>query len=379
MKKNITVLGTGMVGKAIAVDLCNDYNVTSVDLSPENLDDLKKHYPIHTITADVTVTQKLKRILEDADLVIGAVPGFIGYNVLKTVIQCDKNAVDISFFNEDPFTLDELARKKKVTIAVDCGVAPGMDNIILGYYDAHMKVDKFTCYVGGLPRIRTLPFEYKAPFSPIDVLEEYTRPARYVVDGKTVIMPALSEPELLQFDEIGTLEAFNTDGLRTLVHTMKHIPDMKEKTLRYPGHIHLMSVLREMGYFSKEYMVIKGKKIRPIDVTAQLIFPKWKYERYEEEFTVMRVIVEGMDKNKRKRFTYDLLDRYEHSTNTASMSRTTGYTCTAIARLVIEGSYNNYGINPPEYFGRDEKSFGEIIKYLKARQVYYTLSEEIIS
>ncbi len=274
--------------------------------------------------------------------------------------------------------MDELARKKKVTIAVDCGVAPGMDNIILGYYDAHMKVEKFLCYVGGLPRTRTLPFQYKAPFSPIDVLEEYTRPARYVVDGKIVVMPALSEPELLEFGDIGTLEAFNTDGLRTLVHTMKHIPGMKEKTLRYPGHIQLMGILREIGYFSKEEMVIKGKKIRPVDVTAQLLFPKWKYEPHEEEFTVMRVIIEGIDKNKRKRFVYDLFDRYDHSTKTTSMSRTTGYTCTAIARLIIEGKYKNYGINPPEYFGRDEKSFGEIIKYLKSRQVFYTLKEEPI-
>jgi lysine 6-dehydrogenase len=378
MKKNIIVLGAGMVGKAIAIDLCNDYKVTSVDLSAKNLDDLKKHYPIHTIAADITVTQKLKPIIEHSDLVIGAVPGFMGYETLKTVIQCGKNAVDISFFNEDPFSLDELARKKKVTIAVDCGVAPGMDNIILGYYDAHMKVEKFLCYVGGLPRTRTLPFEYKAPFSPIDVLEEYTRTARYVVDGKIVVIPALSEPEFLEFAEIGTLEAFNTDGLRTLIHTMKHIPNMKEKTLRYPGHIQLMGALREMGYLSKEDMVIKGKKIRPIDVTTQLLFPKWKYEPHEEEFTVMRVIVEGVNKDKRKRFVYDLLDRYEHSTKTASMSRTTGYTCTAIARLILEGNYKNYGINPPEYFGRDEQSFGEIIKYLKSRQVFYKLTEETI-
>jgi len=378
MKKNIVVLGAGMVGKAIAIDLCKDYAVTSVDLSPKNLDELKKHYPIHTIATDLSVAGKLKQAIEPADLVIGAVPGYLGYETLKTAIQCGKNVADISFFNEDPFSLDELARKKKVTVAVDCGVAPGMDNIILGYYDANMKVEKFLCYVGGLPRTRTMPFQYKAPFSPIDVLEEYTRPARYVVNGKTITMPALSEPEFLEFDDIGTLEAFNTDGLRTLVHTMKHIPDMKEKTLRYPGHIELMGVLREMGYFSKEDMVIKGKKIRPIDVTAQLLFPKWKYGPDEEEFTVMRVIVEGIDKGIRKKYTYNLFDRYEHSTKTASMSRTTGYTCTAIARLIIEGKYKNYGINPPEYFGRNAQSFGEILKYLKTKQVYYNLKEETL-
>ena len=105
-------------------------------------------------------------------------------------------------------------------------------------------------------------------------------------------MPALSEPELMEFAEVGTLEAFNSDGLRSLIRTMPDIPNMIERTLRYPGHIELMRVLRETGFFSKEAILVKGQAIRPIDLTSQLLFPMWKLEQEEEEFTVMRVIIE---------------------------------------------------------------------------------------
>lgn len=156
----------------------------------------------------------------------------MGFCTLKTVIECGKDIVDISFFPEDPFKLDQLAKEKKVTAVVDCGVAPGCSNLILGYMASILDViESFSCYVGGLPRIRTWPYEYKTPFSPSDVIEEYNRPARLVDNGKVVTQPALSEVELIDLPGVGTLEAFNTDGLRTLIRTMK-VPCMKEKTMR---------------------------------------------------------------------------------------------------------------------------------------------------
>src|SRR6185503_12264879 len=150
------------------------------------------------------------------------------------------DVVDISFFPEDALLLDKLAKQKEVTAITDCGVAPGLSNLIIGRYNEEMKIDSFECYVGGLPKERIPPFQYKAPFSPVDVIQEYIRPARLVENGKLVIKPAMSDKEILHFDEAGDLEGFNTDGLRSLVTTMKHIPDMKEKTLRYPGHIDLI-------------------------------------------------------------------------------------------------------------------------------------------
>ncbi|HNP48143.1 MAG TPA: saccharopine dehydrogenase C-terminal domain-containing protein [Bacteroidia bacterium] len=371
--KKVVVLGAGRVGQTMAIDLCNEYKVCSVDVSEKILATLSATHPILTKTADLSNAHAIEKAIEDADLVIGAVPGFMGFEMVKTVINSGKNIVDISFFNEDIFLLDDAAKKKNVVAVMDCGVAPGMDNIILGYHNKRMKVEKFECLVGGLPVVRTWPYEYKAPFSPIDVIAEYTRPARFVKDGALVTRPALSDPELLDFPQIGTLEAFNTDGLRSLIRTMK-IPDMIERTLRYPGHINYMRVLRESGFFSEDLINIDGHQIRPIDVTSKLLFPMWKLKEGEEEFTIMRVTVSGTENGSAKTYTYDLLDRYDLATKTPSMSRTTGYTCTAVARLVLENIYTRIGISPPEFVGEDENCFYSVMRDLSERNVKYNLS-----
>src|SRR5688500_4739113 len=235
----IAVLGAGMVGRTIALDLANDYIVTSFDINEPNLDEVKKrNASIETVVANLSLFNEYKNWLQSFDLVVTAVPGFMGYKTLEAVINAGINTIDISFFPEDALQLDKLAKDKNVTVITDCGVAPGVSNFIIGRYNEEMKVTSFECYVGGLPKERRPPFQYKAPFSPIDVIEEYIRPARLVEGGNIVTKPALSEREIMRFDEIGELEAFNTDGLRSLIFTM-NIPEMKEKTLRYPGHIDL--------------------------------------------------------------------------------------------------------------------------------------------
>src|ERR1043166_7650838 len=135
------------------------------------------------------------------------------------------------------------------------------------------------------------------------------------------------------------------------------IPDMIERTLRYPGHISYMKVLRETGFFSDEMIEVNGQKIRPIDVTSKLLFPKWKLGKGEEEFTIMRVTVRGNQNKQDKQFVYNLFDRYDKASDNTSMSRTTGFTCTAVARLVIEKWYDRVGISPPEFVGAEEKCF----------------------
>jgi len=373
--KNVIVLGAGLIGKAIAIDLCKEYRVTSVDINTEVLSEIKESYPINTLITDLTNPQAIRDVTAPADLVIGAVPGFMGFDVLKTVINCGKDIVDISFFNEDPFALDELAKKYDVTAVVDCGVAPGMSNIILGYHNEKMNVERFECYVGGLPVVRNLPYEYKAPFSPIDVIAEYTRPARIMVNGELVVRPALSEVELLEFEGIGTLEAFNTDGLRTLLKTMP-VPNMKEKTMRYPGHARFMNALRDTGFFDENSVEVNGTSVRPIDVTAKLLFPKWKLAKDEEEFTVMRVLIEGKENDKYKKYSYSLFDRFEINSGTSSMARTTGYTCTAVARLILENQFIRKGICPPEYVSAAEGCFERIMKNLKRRNIHYRIERQ---
>jgi lysine 6-dehydrogenase len=370
MKKKIAVLGAGLIGKTIAIDLSKHYDVTSLDISDDALKTLHLR-GLSTIKADLTDGQHMQALLQPFDLVVGAVPGFMGFQTVQTVIQARKNMVDISFFPEDPFELDALAKEKGLTIITDCGVAPGMGNIFLGYHNKRMKVDTYECLVGGLPLVREWPYEYKAVFSPIDVIEEYTRPARYVQNGSLVVKEALSDPELIHFDGVGTLESWNSDGLRTLIKTMPAIPNMIEKTLRYPGCIEYLRVLRASGFFSYEEVEVNGVHVRPIDVTAKLLFPKWKLKPGEEEFTVMRVRIAGEENGATKVYEYNVLDYTDNDSQTLSMARTTGYTCTAAARLVLEDRFARKGICPPEYLGEDEDNFRNILGHLTARGVIY--------
>lgn len=372
MKKKIIVLGAGLVGSAIAEDLHKKHSVTSLDPSQEKLNSMSSK-GINTVLGDATDAKQLSAIIADYDLIIGAVPGFLGYRVCETVIKCGKNMVDISFFPEDPFGLDQLAKQHGVTIVTDCGVAPGMGNIILGYHDTQMKIERYECLVGGLPVVREWPWEYKAVFSPIDVIEEYTRPARYVQNSQEIVREALSDTELIDFPGIGTLESWNSDGLRSLIKTMPHIPDMIEKTLRYPGCIEYLKVLKAAGFFSYEPIEIKGTPIRPIDLTAKLLFPQWKLKPGEEDFTIMRIVMDGIENGLKKRYTYHLLDRFNRASNTISMARTTGYTCNAVAELVLDGTFKNHGINPPEYVGRTEGCYEKVTDYLAQRDVTYSI------
>jgi lysine 6-dehydrogenase len=377
MKKKIIVLGAGLVGSAIAEDLHKNHDVTSLDPSQERLDFMASK-GIKTLRGDATQAAELTRIVADFDLVIGAVPGFLGFRVCETVIKAGKNMVDISFFPEDPFLLDELAKKHVVTIVTDCGVAPGMGNIILGYHDKQMQVKRYECLVGGLPVVREWPWEYKAVFSPIDVIEEYTRPARYVQNSQEVVREALSDAELVEFPGLGTLESWNSDGLRSLIKTMSHIPDMIEKTLRYPGCIEYLKVLRAAGFFSYDTIDIHGTPVRPIDVTAKLLFPQWKLKPGEEDFTIMRIVIDGLENGIQKRYTYHLLDRFNRDTQTISMARTTGYTCNAVAELVLDGTFQNAGINPPEFVGQTAGCYERVIEYLAMRHVNYEIHSSLI-
>ena len=367
-----------MVGRAIALDLAKDYPLTSFDFNAANLDELKiRNTSIQTVTADLSQLAEYKNLLTPFDIVVTAVPGFMGFKTLEAVIDAGKDVVDISFFPEDALLLDKLAKEKGVTAIADCGVAPGISNFILGRCNEEMKISSFACYVGGLPKHPKPPFYYKAPFSPIDVIQEYIRPARIMENGQIVTRPALSERESIVFDEVGELEAFNTDGLRSLIFTMEHIPDMKEKTLRYPGHIDLIIALKEAGFFDTTPLQINNADISPLAFTSKLLVNEWKSEPGEEEFTVMKVIIKGnamQHEGPGKTIEYDLLDRYDAATKTSSMARTTGYTCTAAVNLIARKIFAGQGVYPPELIGKNKPCFDFVIEYLKERNIILRVS-----
>ena len=344
----ILVLGCGLVGRTIAQDLAKRHDVLVADNSKKALDLVPE---LDTLLFDVASKNSLKQKVSKFDLVVCAVPGFLGFETLKTVIEAGVNVVDISFFPEDALALNELAIEKGVTAVVDMGVAPGLDNLILGHHNHSMKIDSFECLVGGLP---TKEGTYKAPFSPADVIQEYLRPARLVANGEVIVLPALSEPEYIE-GEGYFLEAFNTDGLRSLLKTMSHIPNMNEKTLRYPGHRNHMEFLRDAGFFDNENF----------EFTSKVLTDNWKLKPEDDEFTYMRVTVEGEE----KKHVWELYDETDSVRRISSMSRTTGYTCCALVEILLSNQWAKPGIFPGELLGGEQRVFNHVISFLRLRGV----------
>jgi saccharopine dehydrogenase-like NADP-dependent oxidoreductase len=367
----VVILGCGAMGRHMAIDLCKDpgCEVVSVDVNPESLERLAREHSIQTRVADLSTIEGVARAVEDADLVIGSVPYSIGYTILEGVIRAGKNIVDISYCMEDPFGLDDLAKEKSVTAVVDCGVAPGMANIILGDHTRTMKVTRYECYVGGFPKAKNAPFEHKSAFPALEVLEEYADLGNRVEDGKVVVEPMLDETATIDFAKVGSLACINSDGLRTLNRTMD-IPDMFEKTLRYPKHVELMRTFRDAGFLNRNAIQVNGASVRPIDVTAKLLSPFFEYGPGEADLTVMRLVISGEEDGKPTAYTYEMYDEYDPATGTVSMARTTGYTCNAVARLVLDGGYSQKGISPPEFVGRADGCRERVDKYLGDRGVH---------
>jgi lysine 6-dehydrogenase len=379
-QKHAVILGCGMVGAAMAMDLGKDpgLRVTVVDTREAAFARVAS-YKVATRRADLSSPTAVQAAVADADIVLGALSSVIGLQTLKAVIEAKKPYVDISFMAEDARVFDELAKEHGVTAVVDCGVAPGMSNLLAGYA-AHLlePCEHIDIMVGGLPVERRWPFEYKAGFSPHDVIEEYVRPSRIVEGGRVVVKEALSEPELVDFAGLGTLEAFNTDGLRSLADTLK-VPHMRERTLRYPGHIALMRVLRETGFFRKDLVDVGGAKVRPLDVTAALMFPKWTFEDGEADLTVMRVEAVGKRGGRRVRLRWDLFDRYDPATRFRSMSRTTAFPATIVARALLAGRIDKRGVLPPEDLAPIPGFVDEIFASLQEKGVTYTAHESEVA
>ena len=371
-----TVLGGGLVGSAIARDLAagGEFSVRLCDISERVLNSFSGEKGIEVFKSDLSSGEEVKRAVQDSDIVVGAVPGFMGFDTVRSVISSGKDMVDISFFPEDALELDELARKNNVRCLVDFGVAPGCSNLICGHsLDTFSRIDRFSCMVGGLPMERKLPWEYQAPFSPVDVLEEYTRPARIVRNGKITTLPPLTESELVDFPGVGTLEAFLTDGLRSLLK-IEGIPDMVEKTLRYPGYIEKVKLFIETGFLSSEPVRVGNKEISPMELTSSLLIKAWRQKPGDWDITVMRISVSGIGADgKNLTEIWNLHDCYDCTAGTSSMARTTGYACTAGVRMLKNDLWRNPGVHPPENVGREKGCFDFILADMAERGIRYNL------
>jgi saccharopine dehydrogenase-like NADP-dependent oxidoreductase len=374
--ESFVVFGAGMVGSVIAWDLLTaGYQVLIVDRDEGALRAAREKYRLQTAVADLSDPAQVHKFAAEADFAVGALPSHLGLGAMRAVIEAGCSYVDISFLPEDPRSLNDLARDNDVTVIYDAGVAPGMSNLLAGRALAGLeRCDLLNIYVGGLPVVRTKPWEYKAPFSPSDVLEEYTRPARYVMAGRPRVGEALSQVEPFEVPGLGTLEAFLTDGLRSLADLP--IPNMVEKTLRYPGHVGLLKTLRAAGLFGTEPIDIRGTSVVPREVFSKLVFPQWAFDDEEEDITVMRVEAVGVRDGRSVRWRWDLEDRYDAETGIRSMSRTTAYPAAILADFLATGQIDRPGVFAPEALGTDADLVSAILDANAYRGVYYTFSEE---
>ncbi|HLN92688.1 MAG TPA: saccharopine dehydrogenase C-terminal domain-containing protein [Thermoanaerobaculia bacterium] len=369
----ITVLGAGLIGRVIARELAAEEGaqVSVYDADPDALERVGRetHASIHT--SDLSRPDAVSAAVADADAVVGALPGSLGFSMLRAVIEAGKPIADISFSLEDPLQLETAARERGVTAVVDCGISPGLSNFFIGRATRDLnEVDDARIYVGGLPFARRWPYEYSVVFSVSDVIEEYTRPARLLDEGKVVTRPALSEIERIEVPGIGTLEGFLTDGLRTLLRTVP-ARTMTEKTLRYPGHAEKIELLRGTGFFDAEPLELRGGlRVTPREVSEQLLLRAWLRPESAEEFTYLKVVVTGRKLGRTLRTTFELLDK-THGGLT-SMARTTAFPCAVIARMLARGEYRDPGIRPLEMLASNREAAARLEMGLAARGIRWT-------
>jgi lysine 6-dehydrogenase len=366
----IVVLGGGLVGRVMAMDLAREktLQVAVADRDEGTLARLRGD-GLATVPLDLSDDQAVRRAIAAADVVVGAAPGHMGYRLLRLVIEAGKPYADIAFMADDFLELDALARERGVTAVVDCGVAPGLSNLLCGRAEHEFdSVERMLILVGGLPKRRIWPYEYKVVFSGVDVIEEYLRPARWVENGALVTKPALTDIEPVDLPRVGTVEAFNTDGLRSLATTL-HAPFMKEKTLRWPGHVEKMRMLRETGFLSQEPVDVGGTRVRPYDLTTKLLFDAWRLAEGETDLTVMRVVATGVRGGRPTTWTWDLYDEADPATGFHSMARTTGFPCAIVARMLASGELARPGVQPPERLADDDRFYERMMEGLRARGV----------
>ena len=369
----VLVLGGGVVGEAVAWDLTHVSpvaDVTVVDCDGDRLALLERRHGVATRQADLRDAAALRTLVADADVTVGTLPSALALPVIEQMAHLGRRHVDVSFLAEDPRCSGDVARASGAVIVYDCGVAPGLSHILVGHAMRGVATDAaVTIDVGGLPVDPQPPFFYKAPFAPADVIEEYTRPARLVRDGRPVTLPALSEPETVDVPGVGPLEAFNTDGLRSLVDTVR-AEAMVERTLRYPGHLAAMRTLSDAGFFDTTPVRVGGQEVSPRQLSAALLFPRWQYGPDEADLTVLRVEVSGRAADGSPRHDrWLLVDRPAPGSPLSSMARTTGCPAAIVARWIATGVVSAPGVHPPERLGLDGHA-DEMLTALATRGIH---------
>jgi lysine 6-dehydrogenase len=352
------VLGAGAQGSACALDLARTKGVSRVVLcdveSGKPRDFLRPHIgkEIELRVVDATAAGEVRAAMKDVDAVACALPYYFNTSMTRLAIESGVHFCDLGG-NTD--IVDEQvshaaeAAAAGVSIVPDCGLAPGMVNILAqGGIDAMDSVDSVRMFVGGLPQQPRPPLNYQVVYSLEGVLDYYTTPVLVLEDGRVAEKEALTEVEAIDFPApLGALEAFLTAGgaSRMPYQFEGKIPSMSYKTLRYPGHAHLVKAMRELGLFDSEPVKVHGWMVSPREVFIATVGPHLE-DGAGGDIVALRVVVTGVADGKPKTVTYELLDFYDAERGVTAMMRTTGYSLAAVARLQVEGVIRP-GASPP--------------------------------
>ena len=353
------VLGAGLQGSACAYDLLRNPEVTEVRLADINISNLpaflaplsgKRLIPTPLDVRDKEATLALMR---ESEAVMSAIPYYFNGDLAKLAVEAGTNFCDLGGNTEivlEQRKLDAKAKEKGLSVIPDCGLAPGMVNILAEYGIEQMdEVESVKIYVGGLPQHPEPPLNYQIVYSLEGVIDYYTTLSWVLRDGKRTQVKALSELETVEFPEpVGKLEAFHTaGGLSTMADRYEgKIPTMEYKTLRYPGHAHIMEAIRELGLLSLEPVEVRGEKVAPRDVFVAAAGPRLTKPE-GKDLVALRVIVTGKKGGKPKKVGWELIDYYDVEHGISAMERTTGYSLSITGQMQARGEVKK-GVNTPD-------------------------------
>jgi len=353
------VLGAGLQGSACAYDLLQDKEVTEVRLAdlhvghiPEFLAPYSGPRLIPT-PLDVRDHDAVLGVMRQCDAVMSAIPYYFNYDLAKLAVDAGVHFCDLGGNTEIVFKQKELdadARRKNITIVPDCGLAPGMVNILAEYGIRQLdSVDSVKIYVGGLPQHPEPPLNYMLVYSLEGALDYYTTLSWVLRNGKRTHVKALSEREPVTFDSVGTLEAFHTaGGLSTMAFRYEDkVPTMEYKTLRYPGHAALMEDIRAMGLLDLTPVDVKGIKVVPRDAFIASVMPKL-FKPKGRDLVALRVVVSGKKSGSAATKTFELVDRYDEAHDISAMMRTTGYSLSITGLMQARRQVGPPGVYTPD-------------------------------
>lgn len=357
----IVTLGCGHIGSVIVQDLAETLPRAEIHVVDRDLDRAERVVAatgmstVHAHQLDCSNHARVVEFLSGVDLAIGLTPGRLGRQSMTACIEAGVDLVDLSYMPENPMPLHHDAADRGVTIIPDCGVAPGLSNLLVG--QAAAKLDQVTTirtYVGGLPEEPVPPLGYTITWNVEDLIDEYTRCARVVLKGAPRVVTPLTGLEEIVFPGLGVLEAFFTDGVRTLHHTMRGVTTMWEKTLRYPGHASSIRTLRALGFFDEKPITITDEQcIAPRTFTRRMFETKLTRPTVRD-VVAMRIDVYGVKDRRRTGHTYHLLERVDADKRVSAMAKTTAYTASTITELLARGVIDEKGVLPPERLGMSD-------------------------